>query len=184
MKHLLTTLLVAFSAIFGVAQEFKATELWDATGNIKQIKYKTSDPLLFSKNMKFDRNGKLKNSFIVYDSTGYPQGIDLNFGPISLIASFNFENNKLISAKLDRNKPSASNLQVEYMYENGDMSHESAVIHGQDKDTQYKYEFSDYKRDERGNWISRQVNLTIDSGSEADNKTKSYTETREIKYWD
>ena len=74
-------------------------------------------------------------------------------------------------------------MEVEYVFENGEMSKESAVSNDKDGTTQYYYEFSDYKRDEKGNWISRQVQLTTADGLGTNEKTKNYTETREIKYW-
>lgn len=181
-KTILITFLISFLGINGYAQDYKAAELWDApAGIVKQIKYKSQDPLLTYKNLKFDQNGKLKNSMIVYDSTGYPDGIDINFGPISLSAKFQFNNNDLVIAELIRKKPDPFELKVEYEFANGEMVKESAICKSKNKTVTYDYIFSDYKLDKNGNWISRAVDLTIKDGF--DIKTKRYSEQRDIKYW-
>lgn len=181
-KTILITFLIAFWGINGYAQNYKASELWDVSGNVKQIKYKSQDPILTYKNLKFDQNGKLKNSMIVYDSTGYPDGIDINFGPISLSAKFQFNNNNLIVAELIRNKPDPFELKVEYEFAKGKMVKESAIYKSKNKTVTYDYIFQGYELDKSGNWISRIVELT--TTDESNIKTQKYTERRDIKYWD
>ncbi len=176
------TFLTLFSGINVYAQDYKAPELWDASGNVKQIKYNSKDPLLTNKNLKFDKNGKLKNSMIVYDNAGFPTGIDINFGPIAMSAEFQFNNDDLIVAKLIRKKPNPFDLKVDYMFENGRMVKESALNKADGKTITYNYEFQSYELDKNGNWISRVVDLTVTDGS--DTKTQRYIERREIKYWE
>lgn len=80
--------------------------------------------MLTSKNIKFNKDGKLKNSLIVYNTSGFPKGIDVNFGSLSFNVNFVFDKNNLISAKMVREKPNPINLEVEYEFENGEMSKE------------------------------------------------------------
>ena len=184
MKNLMIILGIVASSVAAYCQDFKASKLFDAYGNIKQIKYKTQDPLLDFKNVKFDKDGKLKNSMIFYDEAGFPKGIDLNFGPLSFNITFLFDKYNLTNVKLIRTKPNPVELDIKYEFLNGVMTTESAVSSEKKDTTNYQYSFSDYIKDDKGNWISRNVNLIITNPSGTKEKTKTYTETREIKYWD
>lgn len=86
MRTVLFLGMILWGCVCGIAQEFKAASLWDAYGDVKEIKYSTKDPLMVQKKMKFDRNGKLKNSVIVYNADGYPLGLDMNMGMIVFIS--------------------------------------------------------------------------------------------------
>lgn len=182
----LSALLFVIAPLF--SQTYHAAALWDAKGNVKEIKYSsTKDPLLKKKKIKFDENGKLKNSFIVYGNAGLPLGMDFNAGLISLDVNFEFHNIDLIKAVLKTKNGKSSNIiDIVYNFENGLMASENAVskVKGKnEKQIVMNYKFRNYSYDSLGNWLSRDVILEIqEEGRESE--TKQYTEKREIKYWE
>lgn len=187
MKSLIYTanclfIILTFS-ISAFSQKYKASELWDAKGDIKEIKYKSKDPLLIGKKMKFDKNGKLKDSWILYNSNGIPEGIDMNFGVLNISAKFTFEQEKLILVNFDKQKPSPLSFTLKYFYSDDKITEENAEVESQEKKSSLRYLFDNYGYDEKGNWISRNVTLVISNPDGTIKSNKSYNETRTIKYY-
>lgn len=182
---LLTLVLSTCLAIF--AQEFKAASLWDAQGDIKEIKYSTKDPMMVQKKLKFDKNGKLKNSFIVYNETGYPKALDINMGMINMSVKFVYSpDNKLTDVDLTSVYKGNAHKDISFEYKNGIMTGEkikSTETGKKPKDWEGTYSFGDYKYDANGNWISRNVTLKVKNLTDGNAEESTYTETRKITYW-
>lgn len=166
-----------------MSQEYKAPELWDCYGKIKEIKYDSKDPVLLKKKLKFDKNGKLNNSMMFYNSNGYPEGIDLNMGIVSFIANFKFFNGNIVKAYVQRDKPNPFNFEAEYIFSDNRMESEKVIFDKGETSKELSYRFSDYKYDDKGNWTSRFVSLKSKDINLNTEEYVTYEETRKIKYY-
>lgn len=172
------------------AQDYKAASLWDANGNVKEIKYKTKDPLMKKKKMKFEKDGKLKSNVMTYEDNGYPCGIDMNFGVVAFSVKFTYSSSKphlLENVVMDTKvRNDYNSYDITFSYE-GDVP-VKRVINAQKKgDDPASFEwtstFSNYKFDPKGNWISRDVEMKGRNLTDSTTKESSFTETRELTYW-
>lgn len=172
------------------AQDFKAASLWEAKGNIKEIKYKTKDPLMKQKKLKFDNDGKLKSSVLTYNENGYPFAIDLNLGSVACSVKFTYSGSnpwileKVVMDTKVMNDHTSNDITFSY---EGDVPVKRVIIAEKKGDKPVTYEwtstFSNYKYDSSGNWISRDVEMKGRNLADGTTKESSYTETRELTYW-
>ncbi len=187
MRTVLFLGMILWGCVCGIAQEFKAASLWDAHGDVKEIKYSTKDPLMVQKKMKFDRNGKLKNSVIVYNADGYPLGLDMNMGMINTSVKFVYSSdNKLADVDLTSAYKGNAHKDISFEYKDGVMTGEK--IRSEEKGKKQKewegiYTFLNYEYDAKGNWISRDVKLKITDLPDGKTEETAYKETRKITYW-
>lgn len=190
IKSNVLTLIMALMAVIGMyAQEmpckFKGAALYNAKGDVKVIKIKTKNPVAVNKKEKFNQEGKINCSLLTYNEQGLPTAMDLTMGsrgivlradytPEENIADVSYECN-ILGAK--------SNFSVAYTYD-GEGNQTQAVITVKSKkgNGTITSRYSDYVFDDKGNWISRQVEETS-IGTDGKEKKAEYVETREIKYW-
>lgn len=170
------------------AQEFKAASLWDAKGDVKEIKYvKSDDPMMRSKKMKFSRDGKLNKSVITYDEEGYPYALDFNMMGMSLVVRFTYSpEHDLVKVDMKSNIGQDAQNIVDFKFEDDVMTGESVAAEefgDKPKKANLEYVFNDYQYDEHQNWIARHVSVKITDITTGKEKILDYTETREIKYW-
>lgn len=169
-----------------LGQEFKGAALWDAQGEIKELKYTTENPIMKPKKIKFDKNGKLAKAMIVYSEKGYPEGMDMNFGPMKTTMKFEFnQDNLLQKVNVETNIGMTGCLTSWFEYDKIIMT--SQVIEGRteegDATKKFEFSFSEYLYDDNGNWISRSVKMKMTDFKKNKTEEKTYTETRAITYW-
>lgn len=185
-SHILYRILFIF--IIGIvgasvhAEEFKGPVLWDASGQVKKLEYKTKNPIMSKKGISFTEDGKIKNSMMVYDGKGYPVGFDLTTGVAAISVNIQYTTEMhpdFITVK--SSMFSDGTMEIHFKYVDG-------VLEGMecrkvtDKSAENLiFKFSNYVYDGNGNWICRDVSLTSDKDKE---KTKQYTETRKIQYYE
>lgn len=186
----LTLLLIAFS-FFCQAQEYKATALFEASGNIKKIDYQTRDKTLVEY-PEFTRDGKFTGlDDFRYDKNGYPhdrQGDmkrkDKSFISYETIIEYN-EQNKPIHIKNRAQFKSWLNYNDDITYEysaDGLVSSKTAILINKTDTTKVECKYAHYTFDSKGNWITRNVNQVSISNKES-TKTDNYIESRKIEYY-
>lgn len=188
-KYVTFVTLIIISSLNSFSQEFHASALWDANGKVKEIKYtSTKDVLLRSKKMKFNKDGKLKNSFLVYNAEGWPIGMGFDAGVMSINAEFTFNGDNLRTITMTiTNKDKIRRYEVNYDYSINRMDSKAVDVtygNGDEAGKIYSYQFSDYKYDDNGNWVSRRVNVTETAKGESEPTVDCYIEVRQIKYWE
>lgn len=185
----LITLVIAFS--FSAQGQYHAGVLYGLKGNVKEIKAKSENPLVKGKT-KFLENGMKKLSLLTYNDEGYPIGCSMqgwgdNYKSISI--AYNDRNLPSMVEIKDNTKKGLSVMSFEMKYDSSGNLSEcvlESVLTGEETtktgSTYTLFQYSDYKFDAQGNWISR----TCHQGNKIDGniiKGKTYTETREIKYF-
>ncbi|MCM1429226.1 MAG: hypothetical protein NC097_05470 [Clostridium sp.] len=171
-------------AIMLVAQTYHGPLLYDAKGNVKEIKTKSKTPETVKK-VKFDQEGMINRSMMMYDRQGYPIGYNMKFGKISMSLNI-FYNSEMQPDSITYTTPSNSGpFTIEFIRNYDEGVVKSMLYRVKDNPTTKSYEFyySGEKYDSVGNWIERQVHEICHDP--VDNKTeeKDYIDTREIKYW-
>lgn len=182
-------LFVGIMAMCGMvaAQDYHAAALWDATGPVKELKYKTKNPMAQAKKMKFTEEGRLSSSMIFYGDNGYPLGMDMNMFGRFLNISFKFGDNNLLSEVIyNSNVGGWGCFTSTFAYDANTMvSQEIKVTDKKTSETtkEYSYRFSGYTYDETGNWTARNVVVNINDLRKGKTEQLEYLETREIKYY-
>lgn len=186
----LTLLLIAFSFLCQ-AQEYKAAVLYEASGNIKNIKYQTRDKTLIEY-PEFTKDGKFTGlDDFRYDKNGYPldrqadmKRKDKTFLFYETIIEYN-DQNKPISIMDKGQFKSWENFKKEITFEyseDGYVSAKKALLIDKSDTTNVECKYSHYTFDSKGNWITRSVNQVSISNKEG-SKTDNYIESREIEYY-
>lgn len=194
MKHFkwfiaLMTLAIAFS--MGAQGQYHAGVLYGLKGNVKEIKAKSENPLVNGKT-KFIENGMKKLSLLTYNAEGYPigcstQGWGNNYKSISI--AYNEQHLPSTVEIKDNTKKGLSVMTFAMEYDSSGNLSEcvlKSVPAGEEASkavsTETVFQYSDYTFDPQGNWISR----VCRQEKKVDGKiidAKTYTETREIKYF-
>lgn len=172
--------------LIGHAQEFHAAALWDAFGPVKELKYKTKDPMVQTKKMKFTQDGKLSGSIMVYADNGYPFGMDMNMFGKFVSISFRYKDGLPSNINYSSNVGGWGCFTVTFNYDDKTMVSETVKATDRKSNEllkEYNYNFSNYIKDENGNWISRDVTLDINDVKKGKTEQMNYVETREIKYY-
>ena len=186
----LTLLLIAFTFLCQ-AQEYKAAVLYEASGNIKKIKYQTRDKTLIEY-PEFTKDGKFTGlDDFRYDKNGYPldrqadmKRKDKTFLFYETIIEYN-DQNRPISIKDKGQFKSWENFKKEITFEyseDGYVSAKKALLVDKSDTTNVECKYSHYTFDSKGNWITRSVNQVSISNKEG-SKTDNYIESREIEYY-
>ena len=131
--------------------KFHDVEANDAKGAVKSI---TVSMMGQTQKRTFTQDGKeenLKNA--VYDENGYLQSAEMEVQGMSMKITYKWENGKI--------KTQTSNVMGQDMPENfvyndkGEIVKQSMSMMGNDMTIEY----SDYKYDDKGNWISRKTSV-------------------------
>ncbi len=134
--------------------KFHDVEANEAKGAVKTM---TMDMMGMSQSIEFSEAGKMVNSSLmsdaVYDENGYLTSVKMSFQGQSTTVKITWENGRMKSRSLNVMGNDVINT---YNYdENGVVTSESINRGGQLIEIPY----SDYKFDDKGNWISRKAKM-------------------------
>ena len=167
-KVMMMIAMLAVSFAMQAQTKFHDIEANEATGPVKKMIVKTMGPeqtINFTKEGKMEREGMTD---AVYDENGYLQSSKMSMMGQEMTVKLKWENGRVASQTMNI---IGRDVEVKRTYnEKGAPASETVNIDGQDMTTPY----TDYKYDDRGNWISRKVSMM---GQEME-------QTRQIEYYD
>lgn len=201
---ILLTVLMAYLSCS--AQEFKESIIYDVRGPVKKVMLYSNRPNIhYLDRGSFMPDGKSVNSITRFDDDGYPVGWSINLDSLNngghCICSFkvNYDNCRNVSYTMMEYDVTGSGyelsngLRYEFRVFNyttdqhslSEISEMTKVSKLNDKKYVSKYKYSGYIYDDRGNWISRNVEETKFSGKSMEKTGRiEYVETRDIDYYD
>ena len=154
MKKLFMMLaLMAMPFAMQAQTKYHDVEANDAKGAVKSI---TVSMMGQERKTTFDENGKMQQEGLknaVYDDNGYIKSAEMEAQGMSIKVTYAWENGKLKSQTMD--VMGQSMPQVNVYNEKGEVVKQTMNMGGQEMTIEY----SDYKYDDNGNWISRKVNM-------------------------
>ncbi len=146
--------LLALPLAMQAQTKFHDVEANEATGPVKSIE---TSVMGMAQVTKFTPEGKMERegmSDVVYDADGYLQSAKMSFQGNEMAFSYKWENGKIVSQTMDMGGGQAFTITRTYN-EKGAPAADSFDMGGQVMENPY----TDYKYDERGNWISRKTNM-------------------------
>lgn len=169
MKKVICVLAMLAGTFTMYAQtKFHDIEFNEASGPVKCIK---SSVMGQQQTINFTQDGKMQSdamSDIVYDADGYIQSASMNIQGQSLPMKYKWENGKVVSQTMSM---MGQEMEIKFTYnDKGARATQVMDMGGQVMDTP----FTDYKYDDRGNWISRKMSMM---GQEME-------QTRTIEYYE
>jgi len=150
------TLMIAMLAMTIAMQaqtQFHDLELNEVKGNVKSI---STNTMGVQQVVEFTQDGKMQMdglSDIKYDENGYMQSASMTMMGQTASVKYTWENGKLKSQTI--NGGGQEITQTIEWDENGLIKAEKMSVMGQD----VEIPFSDYKLDDKGNWISRKTSM-------------------------
>ena len=173
-KFMMMIALMAIPFAMQAQSKFHDIELNEATGPVKSI---TQSGMMGrgEQVITFTKEGKMQSeglSGLVYDENGYLQKSERQMegpqGNMKITTTYKWENGKVKSQSIDFGQGAMT--QVYTFNEKGVPASMSMDMMGNNIETPY----TDYKYDDRGNWISRKVSMM---GREME-------QTRKIEYYE
>ena len=169
MKKVICMLALLAGTMTMFAQtKFHDREYSEVTGPVKSIK---TSVMGMDQTTTFTQDGKMQNSLmtdVVYDADGYIQSASIEVQGQKMPMKFKWENGKLVSQIMSM---MGNDIEIKITYdEKGMRSAQSMDFNGQAMEIPY----TDYKFDDRGNWISRKMSMM---GQEME-------QTRTIEYFE
>ena len=150
------TMMIAMLAMTMVMQaqtKFHDVEVNDAKGNVKSI---SMNVMGMQQTTDFTQDGKMQQeglSDAVYDENGYLQSATMTMMGQTATVKFAWENGKLKTQTI--NAGGQEIVQTLVYGEDGQLKAQKMSVMGQEMEVP----FSDYKFDDKGNWISRKTNM-------------------------
>lgn len=177
--------LAAFSGSVCYGQQFNGPALYDAVGNVKSIKVSPS-PLFAASKVEFMKDGHIKDSTLTFDWDGKAIGKDMRV--YKMMQNVDLEYNtddKLVVASVDSSTGLLGGFNASISY-GGEHPDKLVVTETKGKNPcVYTYSFANYALDDAGNWVSRDVELTVtDLKDNSVKENKQFTETRKIEYYE
>lgn len=169
MKKVICMLALLAGTMTMFAQtKFHDREYSEVTGPVKSIK---TSVMGMDQTTTFTQDGKMQNSLmtdVVYDADGYIQSASIEVQGQKMPMKLKWENGKLVSQIMSM---MGNDIEIKITYdEKGMRSAQSMDFNGQAMEIPY----TDYKFDDRGNWISRKTSMM---GQEmVENRTIEYFE--------
>jgi len=154
MKKL--TMMIAMLAMTVSIQaqtKFHDVEANEALGKVKSI---SMNVMGMPRNTEFSENGKMKQeglSDAKYDENGYIQEATMSMMGQTATVKFTWENGKLMTQTINAGGQEIKQTMV--YDENGLLKAQKMNMMGQD----VEMPFTDYKFDDKGNWISRKTTM-------------------------
>ena len=133
--------------------KFHVSETQEAYGNVKSI---TENVMGQTMKYTFDESGKLISgplSDIVYDADGFAKSANMEMMGQKVAVEFNWENGKVVSMSFNAMGQKVSVTQT--LNDKGASEKRIMDMGGQKMETP----FTDYKYDDKGNWISRKSSM-------------------------
>lgn len=150
------TMMIAMLAMTMVMQaqtKFHDVEVNDAKGNVKSI---SMNVMGMQQTTDFTQDGKMQQeglSDAVYDENGYLQSATMTMMGQTATVKFAWENGKLKTQTISAGGQEI--VQTLVYGEDGQLKAQKMSVMGQEVEVP----FSDYKLDDKGNWISRKTNM-------------------------
>ena len=148
--------------------KFHDVELNEAVGLVKSI---STNVMGRDQLTTFNKDGKMQRenmSDVVYDAEGYMQSAKISMMGQESTIKYKWENGKVASQTMNM---MGRNVTIKYTYnEKGVVVSQSMDFDGHEMSSPY----TDYKFDDKGNWISRKTNMM---GQEME-------QTRTIEYFE
>ncbi|MDE6234400.1 MAG: hypothetical protein K2M56_01455 [Muribaculaceae bacterium] len=188
MKRICTLLLLVvafFISGMGQVKHYYGPELYGLKGPVKVVEMKNQPDIAVKKKIEFMESGLIRNSWLTFDSVGYPIGKDMNGLGRSEIVDIVYDSvHKPLSVSIKGNMPGLTVAEILFEYDGDDMVGMTVNHTGKKKSTD-KYIFAEQQKDQYGNWVSRKVVKATSYPPTANKETKSeeYIETREIEYY-
>lgn len=135
------------------AQKFHDVEANEAKGNVKSI---SMDMMGMTQTINFSEDGKMSSAEItnaVYDENGYILSASISIQGMSAPVKYEWENGRVKSRTVTVNGNVIKTIRN--YDENGVVTSEGMDMGGNVMEIPY----SDYKYDDKGNWISRKTSM-------------------------
>lgn len=135
------------------AQKFHDVEANEAKGNVKSI---SMDMMGMTQTINFSEDGKMSSAEItnaVYDENGYILSANISIQGMSAPVKYEWENGRVKSRTVTVNGNVIKTIRN--YDENGVVTSEGMDMGGNVMEIPY----SDYKYDDKGNWISRKTSM-------------------------
>lgn len=187
MKTLILILFAAISVSLS-AQEYKEGLFYDLTGPVKEVQVNTESDFAVKK-VVFLEDGRCTLSIMTFKEDGMPFGWSVNNDGSIFSCSIDYDDQNRISSTTTIDTMADPYQETRfYTYSedgtNNIISDMTVLFTTANTNTATNFEYSDYKFDKYGNWISREVNQTVyPMDAPTDFKTSNYVETREITYY-
>ncbi len=152
-KIMLMFAMLVISFAMQAQTKFHDVEAQEAYGKVKSI---TVSVMGQSQTSTFDENGKLISgamSDIVYDADGYAKSAKLEMMGQKLAVEYKWENGKVVGTTIEAMGQKITSIRT--FNDKGATDKETINMGGQTMETPY----TDYKYDEKGNWISRKSSM-------------------------
>ncbi|MBR0181521.1 MAG: hypothetical protein IJQ04_07635 [Prevotella sp.] len=152
-KIMLMLVMLATSFAMQAQTKFHDAESQEAYGKVKSI---TVSVMGQSQTSTFDENGKLISgpmSDIVYDADGYAKSAKLEMMGQKLAVEYKWENGKVVGTTVEAMGQKITSTRT--FNDKGATEKETVNMGGNTMETPY----TDYKYDEKGNWISRKSSM-------------------------
>lgn len=145
--------LLAMAVTMQAQTKFHDVEANEATGPVKSISQNMmgqDQTVTFTKEGKMQREGMAD---AVYDAEGYLQSVKMSMMGQEISVKYKWENGKVAAQTIDMGGRA---MTMKFTYnEKGAPATQAMDMGGQEMSTPY----TDYKYDDRGNWISRHVSM-------------------------
>ena len=147
-KIMMMIALLAIPFAMQAQTKFHDVEANDAKGNVKSISMNMmGNPI----NIEFTEDGKSKMAVdAVYDADGYVQTAKLSIMGQSLDVKYGWENGRVASQTMNM---MGQDVKTTNIYD------ENGVLTAQKMDNGMEMKYTDYKFDDKGNWISRKTSV-------------------------
>lgn len=152
-KIMLMFAMLATSFAMQAQTKFHDAEAMEAFGNVKSITVSTMGQ---SQTSTFSEDGKLISgtlSDIVYDADGYAKSAKMEMMGQKIAVEYKWENGKVVGTSVEAMGQKINSTRT--FNDKGVTEKETIDIGGQQMETPY----TDYKYDEKGNWISRKSSM-------------------------
>ena len=147
-KIMMMIALLAVPFAMQAQTKFHDVEANDAKGNVKSISMNMmGNPI----NIEFTEDGKSKMAVdAVYDADGYVQTAKLSIMGQSLDVKYGWENGRVASQTMNM---MGQDVKTTNIYD------DKGVLTAQKMDNGMEMKYTDYKFDDKGNWISRKTSV-------------------------
>ena len=167
-KILMMIALMALPFALHAQTKFHDLEMNEAQGAVKKI---SQDIMRRQQVTTFTQDGKMQREGMsdpVYDANGYLQSAKMTMRDQETTVTFKWQDGKLVSQTMNM---MGNDVTTTYTYnDKGAIASQSMNFGGREM----KMEYTDYKYDEKGNWISRKTSMM---GNEIE-------QTRTIEYFE
>ena len=192
LKILAGLILLYIGGIDSLAEgrKYHDEALYGFKGDVSEVKTKTKSQLTVPSSAKFNTDGRETISIYAYDEAGYPIGYNFSIGKSKISREMEWtESNALKSLTFSSTLwPDKGSGKVDLFYgEDQFLPIKAVSVSENGKKTKKKTvvcEYSNYKLDDHGNWISRETKETVTENKKGKEKQTiaQFEETRTITY--